>query len=71
MPRMSHCIIRSDRGPAGDIGRLEIDYSQAFSALNAFGFHNCCEGVAALTNDDLKMAIREQIEAQHPNFVDC
>jgi hypothetical protein len=68
---MSHCIIRSDRGPAGDIGRLEFDYSHAFSTLNAFSSYNCCKGVAALTKDDLKMTVRERIEAQHPNFVDC
>jgi hypothetical protein len=35
MPSMSHCIIRSDGGSAGDIGRVEIDHAQVFSALNA------------------------------------
>jgi hypothetical protein len=35
MPRMSHCVTRSDDAPAGDIGRLEIGHSQAFSAVNA------------------------------------
>jgi hypothetical protein len=37
----------------------------------AFGFYNCCKGVTARKRDDLKMTLREQIEAQHPNFVDC
>jgi uncharacterized protein with NRDE domain len=37
----------------------------------AFGFYNCCKGVTAHKRDDLKMTLREQIEAQHPSFVDC
>jgi uncharacterized protein len=37
----------------------------------AFGFYNCCKGVAARKRDDLSLTLREQIEAQHPNFVDC
>ncbi len=37
----------------------------------AFGFYNCCKGVVARKRDDLAMSLREQIEAQHPNFVDC
>ncbi len=37
----------------------------------AFGFYNCCKGVTARKRDDLNMTLREQIEAQHPNFVDC
>lgn len=37
----------------------------------AFGFYNCCGGVAAPERDGLKMTLKEQIEAQHPNFVDC
>lgn len=37
----------------------------------AFGFYNCCKGVAARKRDYLSMTLREQIEAQHPNFVDC
>jgi hypothetical protein len=37
----------------------------------AFGFYNCCKGVTARKRDDLQMTLREQIEAQHPNFVDC
>jgi hypothetical protein len=37
----------------------------------AFGFYNCCKGVTARKKDDLKMTLREQIEAQHPSFVDC
>ncbi len=36
-----------------------------------FGFYNCCGGVAAEDKDKLKLTMREQIEAQHPNFVDC
>ncbi len=36
-----------------------------------FGFYNCCKGVAGREPDDLKMTLREQMEAQHPNFVDC
>lgn len=37
----------------------------------AFGFYNCCKGVVARTPDALGMSLREQIQAQHPNFVDC
>ena len=37
----------------------------------AFGFYNCCGGVAAVDKDKLGMSLREQIEAQDPNFVDC
>jgi hypothetical protein len=37
----------------------------------AFGFYNCCKGVAARTRDGLKLSLREQIESQHPSFVDC
>ncbi len=37
----------------------------------AFGFYNCCKGVTARQRDGLAMTLREQIEAQHPNFVDC
>ena len=37
----------------------------------AFGFYNCCGGVAAEEKKKLGMSMREQIEAQHPNFVDC
>ncbi len=36
-----------------------------------FGIYNCCGGVAGRKDDDLQMTLREQIEAQHPNFVDC
>lgn len=37
----------------------------------AFGFYNCCGGVAGGDKTKLGMTMREQIEAQHPNFVDC
>jgi hypothetical protein len=37
----------------------------------AFGFYNCCKGVAARKRGALNMTLREQIEAQHPSFVDC
>lgn len=37
----------------------------------SFGFYNCCGGVAAGDETKLQMTMREQIEAQHPNFVDC
>ena len=37
----------------------------------SFGFYNCCKGVVANSREDLKLTLREQIEAQHPNFVDC
>lgn len=37
----------------------------------AFGFYNCCKGVAAPGRDGLNMSLKEQINAQHPNFVDC
>jgi len=50
-----------------DIARRVLELHHGVS----FGFYNCCKGVAALTKDDLKMTLREQLEAQHPNFVDC
>ncbi|MEM7621530.1 MAG: hypothetical protein AAF228_13990 [Pseudomonadota bacterium] len=37
----------------------------------AFGFYNCCKGVAAPKRQDLRMTLKEQIDAQHPSFVDC
>ena len=37
----------------------------------SFGFYNCCKGVVAHSRDALKISLKEQIEAQHPNFVDC
>ncbi len=37
----------------------------------AFGFYNCCKGVAAPARDGLNMTLKEQIDAQHPSFVDC
>jgi hypothetical protein len=37
----------------------------------AFGFYNCCKGVTARKRGDLNMTLREQIDAQHPSFVDC
>lgn len=37
----------------------------------SFGFYNCCSGVVGENREALKMTLREQIEAQHPNFVDC
>ena len=37
----------------------------------AFGFYNCCGGVAAESFELLDLSLREQIDAQHPNFVDC
>lgn len=36
----------------------------------SFGFYNCCKGVVSATKEGLKMSLREQMEAQHPNFVD-
>lgn len=36
-----------------------------------FGIYNCCKGAAAEDEKSLKMSIREQLEAQHPQFVDC
>lgn len=36
-----------------------------------FGFYNCCKGVVARDAGGLRLTLREQIEAQHPNFVDC
>lgn len=36
-----------------------------------FGFYNCCKGVVSKTRDGLRMTLAEQMEAQHPNFVDC
>jgi hypothetical protein len=50
-----------------DIARQVLEQHHGVS----FGFYNCCKGVAALAKDDLKMTLREQIEAQHPHFVDC
>ena len=37
----------------------------------AFGFYNCCGGVASGSKKTLSMTLREQVEVQHPNFVDC
>ena len=37
----------------------------------AFGFYNCCKGVGAGDEQSLRLSLREQMEAQHPNFVDC
>ncbi len=37
----------------------------------AFGFYNCCKGVAAKDRTGLQLSLREQIEAQDPRFVDC
>ncbi len=37
----------------------------------AFGFYNCCKGVAARERTGLNMTLKEQIDAQHPSFVDC
>lgn len=37
----------------------------------AFGFYNCCSGLVAPTREGLKITLREQIESQHPDFVDC
>ena len=37
----------------------------------AFGFYNCCTGVVAGDREKLSMTVREQIEVQHPDFVDC
>jgi hypothetical protein len=37
----------------------------------AFGFYNCCKGVAAADRSGLQLSLREQIAAQHPAFVDC
>lgn len=50
-----------------DITRQVLEQHHGVS----FGFYNCCKGVAAFAKDDLKMTLREQIEAQHPHFVDC
>jgi len=36
-----------------------------------FGFYNCCKGVVAGERRRLNLTLREQIEAQHPQFVDC
>lgn len=36
-----------------------------------FGFYNCCKGIVSHTHEGLQLSLREQIEAQHPNFVDC
>lgn len=36
-----------------------------------FGFYNCCGGVVAKDKSKLNLSMREQIQAQHPNFVDC
>ena len=37
------------------------------------GFYNCCAGVAGAGSDRTKlgMNMREQIQVQHPEFVDC
>ncbi|MCY4577232.1 MAG: hypothetical protein OXB96_02265 [Candidatus Kaiserbacteria bacterium] len=37
----------------------------------SFGFYNCCGGVVSDDKANLRMTMREQIEVQHPNFVDC
>lgn len=37
----------------------------------AFGFYNCCKGVVAREARALRLTLREQVQAQHPNFVDC
>ena len=37
----------------------------------AFGFYNCCSGLISGDKSNLNMSMREQIEVQHPNFVDC
>lgn len=37
----------------------------------AFGFYNCCNGIAAADRGGLKLTLREQIAAQDPSFVDC
>jgi hypothetical protein len=50
-----------------DIPRAVLE--QHFSV--SFGFYNCCGGVASEDKEKLGMSMREQIEAQHPNFVDC
>lgn len=50
-----------------DIARRVLELHHGVS----FGFYNCCKGVAASTGGALEMTLREQIEAQHPNFVDC
>lgn len=36
-----------------------------------FGFYNCCKGVVSKTRAGLRLSLAEQMEAQHPNFVDC
>jgi hypothetical protein len=36
-----------------------------------FGFYNCCRGVVASDKESLQLSLKEQVEAQHPNFVDC
>jgi len=50
-----------------DIARQVLELHHGVS----FGFYNCCKGMAAPTRDALEMTLREQIEAQHPHFVDC
>ena len=37
----------------------------------AFGFYNCCKGVAAERKDLLNLSLREQIAAQDPKFANC
>jgi hypothetical protein len=37
----------------------------------ALGFYKWWGGVAADDKGKLKLTLREQIDAQHPNFVDC
>lgn len=37
----------------------------------SFGFYNCCKGVVSASREGLRMSLLEQMEAQHPNFVDC
>jgi len=49
-----------------DIARRVLELHHGVS----FGFYNCCKGVAP-TRDAVEMMLRKQIEAQHPNFVDC
>ncbi len=52
---------------APDIPRQVLDHH--FDC--AFGFYNCCKGVAASDRDGLDMTLREQIASQHPSFFDC
>jgi len=50
-----------------DIARRVFEVHHGVS----YGFYNCCQGVAVPTRDALEMTLRERIEAQRPNFVDC